>query len=156
MAPPMTITAIKSGRVVDLQNPGVVTLMLCMAQETQDDADEVEMAVRQLWPHASDVSVINVIDLRKVPGIFHKIAEGIMGSEYDKAAKLLEPEQDAPDYVVILPDWHGDVAKTLDLDDVSKVLASVILRPDGRIVGIVRGVDCEGAVRLVREGIAKA
>jgi hypothetical protein len=133
----------------------LATLLLVLAQETQRDADAVEAAVRAEWPDAKQVLVAHVADLRKIPSLFKKIAEGVMSSEYQKAVHNLPEGHDAHDYVVILPDWSGEVAKALELGEPSKTLSGVVLTADGRVAGTFAGPDGEQAVRLLRTMITK-
>src|SRR5581483_6775256 len=126
LAPDITLTAVGSGREVSLRAQGLRALLLVVAEETQKDADAVEAAVRAEGPDAAMVLIGHVADLRKIPGLFRKIAEGVMSSEYDKAVQELPSGQTAHEYVVILPDWSGEIAKALALGEPSKALSGVV------------------------------
>jgi len=154
LAPDITLTAVGSGRELSLRAPGLASLLLVLAQETQHEADAVEAAVRAQWPDGTQVLVAHVVDLRKIPGLFRKVAEGMMSSEYQKAARALESGQQPFDYCVILPDWQGEVAKSLALPEPSKTLSGVVVRADGRIVGTFTGADGEAAVGLLTAAAA--
>src|SRR5688572_13399686 len=103
-APDLTLTAVGSERSLALQAPGVATVLICLAQETQKDAQAIEHAVRAIYPSPRDVLIAHVIDLRKIPGMFRKMAEGIMAGEHQKAVEALSAGEDAHDHVVIMPD----------------------------------------------------
>ena len=154
LAPAITFTAVGSGREVSLQSPGIPALLLVLAQETQHEADAVEAAVRAKWPDATQVLVAHIVDLRKIPGLFHKVAEGVMSSEYEKAARTLAPGRQPFDYCVILPDWKGEVATSLELPEPSKSLSGVVLRVDGCVQGTFVGSDGEAALRLLTDATA--
>jgi hypothetical protein len=154
LAPPITLTAVGTGREVCLRSPGLPSLLLVLAQETQADADTVEAAVRAEWPDAAQVLVAHVADLRKIPGMFRKVAEGVMSSEFQKASRALEPGQHPFDYCVILADWTGDVAKALDLPEPSKTMTGIVLTADGRIAGTFAGAGNKEALDLLRKAIA--
>src|SRR5262245_15895900 len=89
LAPATALTAVSSGRVLQLDAPGVTTVLICFAQETQKDIAAPEAAVRERWQAATDVLVANLIDLHKVPGMFRKIAEGVLSNEHRKAVEAL-------------------------------------------------------------------
>jgi hypothetical protein len=114
--------------------------MLCYAQATQDGAEAVEVAIRERYPDAKSLIVAHVIDLHTVPGLFRGVAEGIMKSEFEKAAREL-PEGELPyDHVIILPDWDGAFVKALAfVDDVSKHLGVAVFAPDGKLTGTAQG-----------------
>jgi len=140
-APAITLTAVGSGRRVALNAPGVLTVLICFTQETQSGIAPVEAAVRERWPSPKDVLVAHVVDLHKVPGLFRKVAEGILAGEHKKAVEGLIPGQDPYDHVVILPDWDGALAPALALDDLSKTLAVVVLDDCGCLLGTDQGPD---------------
>jgi hypothetical protein len=145
----LSLTAVGHGRTLDLSAPGVCTVLICLAQETQGDTAGVEAAVRQRWPSATDVLVAYVVDLRKVPSLFRKVAEGMLASEYKKAVEALEPGQDAWEYTMILPDWKAEVATALGLEDPSKRASAAVIASDGRLIGAVQASDREGLVQLI-------
>ncbi len=149
-APAITLTAVGSGRRVALNAPGVATVLICFTQETQSGIAPVEAAVRARWPSPTDVLVAHVVDLHKVPGLFRKVAEGILAGEYKKTVEGLTPGQEPYEHVVILPDWEGAVAAALALDDLSKTLAVVILDDRGCLLGTYQGPEpATEAVRLM-------
>ncbi|HLF80091.1 MAG TPA: hypothetical protein VJB57_21635 [Dehalococcoidia bacterium] len=154
-APAITLTAVGSGREIVLDRPGTALVVICLAQETQKDAEAIELAVRARWPSASDVLVVHVIDLRKVPGIFRSMAENLLASEHKKAvAELPEDQAPAPDdYVVILPDWEGAVANALGLQEPAKVVGAAVISAGGLVVGLVSGPDGDAVVALVEKAM---
>src|SRR5262245_29164885 len=120
LPPAITLTAVGSGREVALNAPCQTTLLICFAQETQAGTEAIEKAARARWPNAKDLLVAYLVDLHKVPGIFRKVAEGILNGEHKKAVAALPPDSDPYDEVVILPDWAGAVAKALTLEELSR------------------------------------
>jgi hypothetical protein len=140
-APPLTLTAAGSGREVKLDAIGAPALLICFANETKDGIEAVEATARERYPEASDLLVCHVVNLEKIPGMFHSIARGMMASEYDKAAVTVPAGQRAEDYAVILPDWDGAACRALGLADVTKTLAVVLIDAAGRIVGSYQADD---------------
>jgi hypothetical protein len=130
----ISLTAVGSGRLLSLQSPGVATVVICFAQETQAGIEAIEQAVRECWSSPSDVLVAHVVDLHKVPSIFRRIAEGILAKEHQQAVEALSEGQDSFDHVIILPDWQGAVATALGLEDPSKQHGWAVLSAAGQLV----------------------
>src|SRR5207253_8375113 len=126
-----------------LQAPGVPTLLICLAQETEKDAAIVEGAVRGRFPSAKEVLVVDVIDLRGVPGMFRKIAEGVLASEHKKAVEALADGLDPHDHVIMLPDWQGEVAAAFNLPEPSKSVCGAVLSADGDVMGTWVGTNTQ-------------
>lgn len=125
------------------------TVVICLTQETEKDAATVENAVRERYPSASDVLVVDVVDLRGVPGMFRKIAEGMLASEHKKAVAALTDGLDAHDHVVILPDWQGEVAKAFNLPEPSKSVCGAVLSADGDVMGTWTGTNADNIFMLI-------
>ena len=138
-----------SERTVSLQAPGVITVLICLAQETEKDAVIIENAVRERFPSAQDVLVVDVVDLRGVPGLFRKVAEGLLASEHKKAVDALADGLDPRDHVVILPDWQGEVAKAFNLPEPSKTVCGAVLSAEGNIMGTYEGTNAANVLMLI-------
>ena len=132
------LTAVGSQKVLNLAAPEVVTVLICFAQATEKGIELPENAVRERWPDAGTVLIAHIIDLTKVPALFRKIAEGVLANEHRKAvAALLEEQSSAPaDYVVMRPDWSGEVARTFEIADPNVAMSCVVLAKNGRVVAV--------------------
>jgi hypothetical protein len=128
-------------------------VLICLAQETEKDAATVEKAVRQRFPDAQDVLVVDVVDLRGVPGMFRKVADGMMASEYKKAVAALADDLDPRDHVIILPDWRGEVAKAFDLPEPSKNVCGAVLSAGGDVMGTWTGTDTANVLMLIENAL---
>lgn len=150
------LTAVGSGRALDIAAPGVTTVLICFAQDTQKGIEAPENALRERWPDAQTVLIGHVIDLTKVPALFRKIAEGVLGNEYRKAVAALPTEQSwAPDdYVVMFPDWSGEVARAYGIADPNVAMSCVVLSRNGRVVETCS--DPEALERGLIAAVAKA
>ena len=148
-APDLTLTAVGSERSLALQAPGVATVLICIAQETEEQAAAIENAVRALYPNPGDVLIAHVIDLRNVPGMFRRVAEGILAAEHKKAVGELTDGQDPADHVIILPDWQGEVAKSLNLPEPSKTICGAVLSAEGDVMGTYEGTDAKNVLMLI-------
>jgi hypothetical protein len=148
-APPLTLTAVGSERSLSLQAPGVATVLICLAQETQMDAAKIDESVRAVYANPRDVLIAHVVDLRKVPGMFRKVAEGMIANEHKKAVAALDDGQDAADHVIILPDWQGEVATAFNLPGPSKTICGAVLSADGDVMGTFEGTDGKNVLMLI-------
>jgi len=85
--------------------------------------------------------------------MFRKIAEGMLASEHKKAVATLAEGLDQYDYVVILPDWQGEVAKAFDLPEPSKTVCGAVLSADGDVIGTWVGADAGSVMTLLEQAI---
>jgi hypothetical protein len=152
-APVLSFEAVSSGRRIDIGEPGVALLVFCLGQHTAKDAEPIEAAVREVWPSSDDVLVVHCVDLKYVPSMFRSIAEGMLANEHAKAVDELPAWQDAFNYVVILPDWKGELAAALDFSNVSKSLGAAVISADGSLVWKGSGPSTEEVIRNVSAAI---
>ncbi len=143
--PDFTLTAAGSGRAVDLAALGAPAALVFHAQDTAAASDQVNRAVRERYPLASDVVVASVVDLRGVPRMFRRFAEGAMKKAYQKAAGALPQGFSAEEYVIILPDWDGAIHKAAGLEGTDRQAGVVVLDAEGRVVGVRQGEDLGAA-----------
>jgi hypothetical protein len=139
----MTLKAAGSGREVTLNAIGRPAVLLFHTQETAEQAAQVNLAVRQVEDYAdpSQLLIANVVDLHAVPKLFRGFAENAMRDSYKQAASALPREANPADHVLILPDWDGNVTKSVGLKDVNKDAGVAVLDADGHIVGVSQGKD---------------
>ena len=138
-APALTFTAIESKRRFEIANIDRRTVLLLISQETSNTVDPVIAEVRVKYELASDVQIANVVDLRKFPRLVRKVAETLMSHRYKESAKELPPGHDPAEWVIILPDWDGELMKALEITDVSEELAVAVIAPGGRLLGVHQG-----------------
>jgi hypothetical protein len=120
-----------------------------MAQDTEKDAAMVEDAVRGRFPNARDVLIVDVVDLRSVPGMFRKIAESVLATEHKTAVEALADGLDPHDHVVVLPDWQGEVATAFNLPEPSKSVCGAVLSADGDVMGTWVGTNTQNVMMLL-------
>ncbi len=140
-APNVTLKAAGSGRNVSLAREGVPLVLVCVGQGTAGSVDPIRSAIRDRWPEAGSVMVASVIDLRAVPRLMRKMAEGALASRYRENVAKLPGGRDGRDYIVILPDWKGEVIAALGVGDVAATAALAVIGADGQIVGVYQGDD---------------
>ena len=153
LAPDITLTAYGSEREIPLRRPGLVTVLTCFAQETEAGAAPIEALVRRRWPKATEVLVVDIVDLRKVPRMFRRIAESVLASEHKKAVEALATGLSAFDYVVVVADWQGEVAKAFGLDP-AMALGGVVITAAGAVAGRFDADDYVGRIEgLIEEAL---
>ncbi|MBI5289225.1 MAG: hypothetical protein HY873_09675 [Chloroflexi bacterium] len=135
------IKAIGHGRQVDLSTPGTATVLIFVGRETQAEAKPISEAIREAYIEASQVRVCNVADVRGIPRLMRKPVEMMMKSSYNDAVEGLKPGRAPEDYVLILPDWDGELFKALGIDDVKTSAAVAVVDSAGALAGVVRGPD---------------
>ena len=140
-APAVTLKANGHGRQLTFNELGVTALLVCVARETSDMASPVVTAVREKYATAEQVLIANIADTRPFPRLIRKVAEQIMKSSYNDAVKNLLPGRKPEDYVLIVPDWDGDLLKPLGIDDVTKTIAVAVIDARGGLVGVYQGDD---------------
>lgn len=135
-----TLTAIGTGRTLDIAALDAPLVCICFAQATQTGTEAIEAAVRARHATATDVLIAFVVDLHTVPGLFRGIADGILKSEYEKAVAGLPPDQTPYDDVIILPDWDGGFIGALGFErDVSAQHGVAVFGTDGTLLGTAQG-----------------
>ena len=137
----MTLKANGHGRKLTFNQLGVPAVLVCVARETSDLASPVVTAVRETYDTADQVLIVNIADTRPFPRLIRKIAEQIMKSSYNDAVKNLRPGRKPEDYVLIVPDWDGELLEPLGIDDVTKTIAVAVIDARGGIVGVYQGED---------------
>jgi len=138
-APAVTLKANGHGRKIQFDDIGTTALLICVARETSDAPGPIVEAVREKYVTAEEVLIINLADTRPFPRLIRKIAEQIMKSSYNDAVKNLQPGSKPEDYVLIVPDWDGDVLEPLGIDDVTKTIAVAVIDRAGKVVGVYQG-----------------
>jgi hypothetical protein len=140
--PAFSTTAAVSGREV---NPsafkGRPAVLVLHGSKSTDAAKEVSKALRAKHK-PSEVFSASIVDLRSFGGLWKKVAEAQVKSNYEKMAgkvKEANPAEDPADWVVICPDWDGSVGKALGLDDPDNNPAVIVVGADGKVKGALQG-----------------
>ena len=134
------LTAVGSGREINSRALERPVLFIAFGQETQAGIDAVEQVARARYkPDA--LTVVNLVDLHKIPGLLKKMAEGVLSNEHKKAVEALPAGADPFDYVIVLPDWKGEAVKTLGLEDATKAVGLALVDTSGRVAWRYQGAE---------------
>ncbi len=144
IVPDVTLTAVSSQRAITLNNTGLPTVFIFHTQETADASTAINKAVRGHYPLAAQLMVASVVDLHSLPKLFRKFATGAMRKSYKQAEETLPAGAKAEEYVLILPDWDGEVTAVCGLQDVDKKAAVLVLDQNGQAVGRYQGDELAG------------
>ena len=140
-APKATLTAVGSGRKIDLRQTGLLTLLVCHGQESADEATQVHTAVREKYPLASTLMTASLVNLKIVPRMFRGVAEAAIRKAYNDNAGKLAKGQDPKDYIVVLPDWDGSVTAALGLRNTASTAGIALLDGEGNLLETYQGAD---------------
>ena len=89
-APAVTLKAIGHGRQLKFNALGTAAVLIFVARESSEQPQPVVTAIREKYPTAGEVMIVNVADGRAFPRLIHKVAEQIMKSSYNDAVSNLE------------------------------------------------------------------
>ena len=141
-APRFKMKAIGSGREISAESlVGHVSALIFVNQDTQRDGRGIIKAIREEYPSAAEVLIATVVDLSPVPIILKGMAENMLKDSYQKSAARLAEGSDPAAYVVILPDWKGELLKAFGVKAVNKQPAFVVIDRAGLIAGAYQGDD---------------
>jgi hypothetical protein len=150
--PSITLTAVVSGRKIALNRLDVPVLLVFLWDNSQDLAPVVTKAVRAKYPEAEQAAVVFIADLPGIPGIFHGIAEREMRKQYKYAAALVPSGKNPADYVMIMPDWKGEVSRALGIRGIGDDPWVALLDSEAVLVGKHQGRDlAEAALDLMEQ-----
>ena len=149
-APKFKMKAIGSGREISAESlAGHVSVLIFVNQDTQRDGRGIIKAIREQYPSAAEVLIATVVDLSPVPIILKGMAENMLKESYQKSAARLAEGSDPAAYVVILPDWKGEMLKAFGVKAVNKQPAFVVIGRTGLIAGAYQGDDPGAAATIL-------
>jgi len=151
--PDFRIAAAVSGREVSpAALKGKPAVLVVHGSRSTDAAKDVSKALRAT-SKPSDVALASIVDLRSFGGLWKKVAEAQVKSNYEKLAgkvKEADPAADPADWVVICPDWDGAVCKALGVEAPDDEPAAIVAGPDGKVKGVATGAGlAEKAMALL-------
>lgn len=118
---------------------GRPVVLIFHLQGTAPTAREINRAVRGRYPSPDDVLVASVIDLSIVPPLYWPTVSLVLSQAYEQARAELPQDADAPEYVVILPDWGGRVSRSYGVRRTNRAAAIVIVDKGSKVAGFHQG-----------------
>jgi len=150
-APAITLKAAGSGRELRLDSPGTPLVLFCATQETAAPIEAIRMSIRQRYPEASGLLVGTALGGVSIPRLMRKMAETALNNRYKESASRLPPGQDPREYLLLFPDWKGEVAATFTALDPS-ALGLAVIGADGTLLGTAQEDDLAAAAVRLLEG----
>ncbi len=135
LLPGLKLHAVGSHQEFKLNKFGRQAVLICHGQDTAKAAFEVNNAVREKYPDADQVIIASVIDLRAFPSMFHGMIKPELDKAYLKASGKLPHDLDPKDYVILLPDWDGEVTDALEAKGSTKNAVVVVADDQGKVIG---------------------
>lgn len=134
-APYFQLTSVATNREIGIpiSQPSVLVLLF-QAEETANTAHSVNEAIRRVHEASEDLIVASIMNLSGVPRFMRKMGEKMLALSYQKAAKAFPDGYDPADYIVLLPDWSGEVFRHFDVGDVTKKAVMIIIDHNGNVV----------------------
>src|SRR5437868_10392256 len=133
-APNRTLTAVGSGREITFDTIGLPAVVTFCVPGSQQLVDDVVRAVRRSSPLPSELCNANVVDLSSVPRVLRKAAELVMELRYRDACKNVSAGRDPADYIVMLPDWEGDVSRAFGFAELDGQLGIALIDAAGIVL----------------------
>lgn len=139
--PPFALTTAVSGITVDnAWLTGRKCVIVVHGSKTTDVAKEVSKALRAKEPDAKKVAYVSIVDLRPFSGLWKKVAEAQIKSNYAKLAdKAKDVGLDPLEHVIICPDWDAAVCAALGFPEPDKQPGAIIVDAAGNVLGSVSG-----------------
>ena len=142
--PTFATTAAVSGREVSpAAFKGRKAVLVVHGSKSTDAAKDVSKALRAKHK-PSEVFSASIVDLRSFGGLWKKVAEAQVKSNYEKMSgkvKEAQPGEDPADWVVICPDWDGSVGKALGVEDPDTTPTVIVVGADGKVKGALQGAS---------------
>ena len=149
-APDVTLKSVVSGRAINLRKAGVPLVLVFATQATTEAAGAFRTTLRERYPDPAKLIIASVVDVHAVPRLVRKVVENALANRYREVAGRLAPGQDARDYIVMLPDWKGEVGPALGLGDLQDNLGVVFIAADGTVVGVHLSADpFDGTIEMI-------
>jgi hypothetical protein len=140
-APDITLKSVVSGRQVNLRKPGAVLVLVMPTQATTEAVNPLRTALRERFPDPAKVLIASVVDLHQVPRLMRKVGESALNKRYEEVVAGLKEGQDPAAYVVMCPDWNGEVPGKLGFDDLGVEMGVAVIAADGTLAGAYRGIE---------------
>jgi hypothetical protein len=140
-APDITLKSVVSGRTVNPRKTAAPLVLVFATQATTELVNPFRAALRQQFPDPAAVVIASVVDLARVPRLMRKMAESALSKRYEEVVATLEPGQDPSQFVVMLPDWKGELAAAIGLPSLGDEMGVAVVAPGGAIAGAYQGTE---------------
>ncbi len=139
-APHFDLQAIVTGRRINPQTcASRAVLLIFHNQNTLDAVREVQEAVRTHYSDPNRLQVVNIVELSGVPRLLRSAVETLMRAGYKQGISHVPVGLDPADYVIILPDWQGEVTQAFRMTNVGKQAGLALIDGQWRLCARYQG-----------------
>ena len=131
--PAITLTTIGSNKI------GVPSVLIFLSRDTSNASESINGPVRDRYPKASSLLVVNIMDLHIAPRLLRRVVEAFIRDAYEDACQKLPKDWPPRDYLLLAPDWDGKLTKSFGFSDTNKIAGVAVLDRQGKIVGTYQG-----------------
>jgi phytoene dehydrogenase-like protein len=136
--PAVTLTTIGSERRVALSSRSAPVVLLCSSPRSVALSLQLNQLIRKRYSSAAQLGVVQVIDMHMLPPAMHAAATKALQQAYLTAQTRIA-QQPIEDYLILLPDWNGDVVQSLGIAHGAETVAAVLFDAQGNLVGSAQG-----------------
>jgi hypothetical protein len=116
-APSFFLTAIGAARVIGgPPGPSMPLLLIFHGHTGSETAVEINKAVREHYPSVEKLLTASVVDLHHIPRYMRAAVELTLSAAYRQSAKQVPENLDPTEYVILVPDWDGNVTSAFGME----------------------------------------
>lgn len=120
---------------------GIPQLWVFVNHLTATQTRDISLRLRPLFPKITQLALVNFVDLQIVPRLLRGIAEGMINGVYQQALKELPAGYAPEDYLIVVPDWAGQLFAQYQIPAVNQHPALMWLNPAGQITATYQGAN---------------
>jgi len=153
LMPEFTLATAGSGLELDLDRPLTPLLLLFHDQHSAQTALAVNLAVRERVAEADDLLIASVVNMSSVPRLFRPMAQAALDKGYQDAAQRLPDGMDPERYILILPDWSGEVTGFTGFTGLDRQPGALLVASEGQILGSYQGPAAQEQILSWLDGL---
>ncbi|MCC6458565.1 MAG: hypothetical protein IT328_26690 [Caldilineaceae bacterium] len=157
-APSFSLTAVGAARSIGgPPGPAKPLLLIFHGHLGADSAFNINAIVRDQWPTVEQLAIASVVDLHHIPRYMRPAVELTLSAAYRQAAKRIPQNLDPTQYVVILPDWEGEVTAAFEMQERVNDIGLVLITDRWILFDSYTGPDPLAAVvKMVADALNEA
>ena len=141
-APSFFLTAVGAARVIGgPPGPGTPLLLVFHGHAGSETAFNINATVRDHYPKSEQLLIASVVDLHHIPRYMRSAVELTLSAAYRQSANRIPQELDPTEYVIILPDWEGQVTEAFNMTERINDIGLVLLTNPWQIFDSYNGPD---------------
>ncbi|OAI39648.1 hypothetical protein AYO38_07285 [bacterium SCGC AG-212-C10] len=142
-----------SNRTIRFDQLAAPAIIACVTQASSPQAISFGPRLRETHADPSIAGFLIVVDLRAVPRLLRKPAEGILNGRYKDLAADLPAGRVPEEWIFILPDWNGTLLGAFGFTDVSSRAGFAVVDATGELHGTFQGESREAEAMACLAGL---